>query len=289
MTSRDLAEALGGITAGGWVEVWAPGATFEWHGDVVVQAVKAAPDTRYHLRVGVGERLAGWHLKKLMAVASKALPRLGDDWPDVWHIGRRRGSRPNCRAPRLAGVCAHPACRAPLPEGKRVWCSEWCITLWYAQFTDERLRSVVLERDALRCQLCETLLRPGNCWVPCWQGAVKEMDERARLLPRHDTHDADLPALEARAQLRALRQRQVGEVDHVQPIQYGGDEWDARNCRTLCQRCHAGERRHQREQYADAWERTKTAPPQLRRFTGTELWVPLGAWHGAPVTGSASE
>lgn len=277
MTGPDLAAALSGLPPGGWVELWAPAASAAWIEAVVGCALAEVPEGRKRLRVGTSA--ASWALGGLGAA------RKGWDgstiWPDVWAIGRRRAGRPNVETPRLPGICAHPACRLPLPPRKRAWCNPWCATQWLAWFDWGLMAGVVLERDGLLCAICECDVRPGDRVAPTWWRRKDALECQARDALKLDTREADIEALAARDALRALLALSVAHVDHIRPVRYGGDAWDPANLRVLCPTCHAAQRRPQRERWADEWEAMRRADPWLVVRAGTELWVPLTGRDGA--------
>lgn len=71
---------------------------------------------------------------------------------------------------------------------------------------------------------------------------------------------------------RSCKSAGLLEVDHIQPVSQGGDEWEFTNLQTLCRGCHIAKTRRESGQHSpeylaqiEAWEAEIEARPQLRR------------------------
>lgn len=120
-------------------------------------------------------------------------------------------------------------CNAPVPRGRRSWCSQKCVDEYGATHPQE-IRRLVLLRDGGACALC------GRA---CEAIRRKIYDRLCR---------NDIGALRLRRLLQRFRLplatwfdvRSLWEADHIQPVVEGGSH-DLTNIRTLCVLCHKQE------------------------------------------------
>jgi 5-methylcytosine-specific restriction protein A len=110
-------------------------------------------------------------------------------------------------------------CNLEAPQGRRTFCSDWCVEEWRLRTDPGYLREKVLGRDQGVC---------ATCGVDCL--AASRQLKRLRGLAR------------AKAMLEwGLRpgwKRSLWDADHIVPVAEGGGECDLANIRTLCLKCH---------------------------------------------------
>jgi 5-methylcytosine-specific restriction endonuclease McrA len=110
-------------------------------------------------------------------------------------------------------------CNLETPQGRRTFCSEWCVNEWRLRTDPGYLRDQVFERDRGVCALCS---------VDC----VAELRRLKRLRGVHRA------AGWAAWGLRPRQRASLWDADHIVPVAEGGGECDLSNIRTLCIRCH---------------------------------------------------
>lgn len=96
-------------------------------------------------------------------------------------------------------------CSLEVPQGRRTFCSEWCVHEWKLRTDPGYLRAQVFARDRGVCAIC---------------GLDCEAERRKR------------------KRKRTGRRTSLWDADHIVPVVEGGGECDLDNMRTLCLRCH---------------------------------------------------
>jgi 5-methylcytosine-specific restriction enzyme A len=110
-------------------------------------------------------------------------------------------------------------CNLEVPEGRRTFCSDWCVEEWKLRSDPGHLRERTFERDKGVC---------AHCGLDC----VAEFHHIRRLRGA-----ARLRKL-AEYGIRPGSRRSLWDADHIVPVVEGGGECDLANIRTLCLKCH---------------------------------------------------
>ncbi len=139
----------------------------------------------------------------------------------------------------------------------RAYCSPEHREQYYKNiFTWEEMRNRILARDNKTCQICQTNLEKSEKERETLRNEKfleegKKYPDEMELVRRHLLEEADTMYANALDdEFLALRvgrnklhwdaglERFYLEVDHIVPIVQGGDMWDEKNLRTLCNKCH---------------------------------------------------
>lgn len=138
-------------------------------------------------------------------------------------------------------------CSKEVPERRRSFCSEACVTTWKLRTDPQAQTRFLLKRDQGICQLCrldclallaelKTLRLEAR--KERWGYAGTVQFEGALGSDQHlDRFTARLTALSVPLHLRGL-DRRLWEADHTVPVVEGGGDCGPENLRTLCWACH---------------------------------------------------
>ena len=110
-------------------------------------------------------------------------------------------------------------CNLEVPQGRRTFCSDWCVEEWRLRTDPGYMREKVLERDRGVC---------AGCGVDCLEAwrELKRQRGGARLKRWREWG------------LRPGSRKTLWDADHIVPVSEGGGECDLANVRTLCLKCH---------------------------------------------------
>lgn len=129
-------------------------------------------------------------------------------WADRRHLPRGPNGRHLCRW-----------CNLEVPQGRRTFCSDWCVEEWRLRTDPGYLREKVLERDRGVCAEC------GLDCLAAWR-RLKRLRGAARAREQREWG------------LRNASRKSLWDADHIVPVIEGGGECDLDNLRTLCLKCH---------------------------------------------------
>jgi 5-methylcytosine-specific restriction enzyme A len=110
-------------------------------------------------------------------------------------------------------------CSLEVPEGRRTFCSEFCVHEWRLRTDPGYLREQVFKRDRGVCAQCG-------------------IDTVAEALHLKRLRGAARLARFAAWGLRPGGRHSLWDADHILPVAEGGGECDLENLRTLCLKCH---------------------------------------------------
>jgi 5-methylcytosine-specific restriction endonuclease McrA len=129
-------------------------------------------------------------------------------WADPGELPKGPNGRALCRW-----------CNLEVPEGRRTFCSEWCVNEWRLRSNPGYLREQVFARDRGVC---------AQCGVDCESEMrrLKRLKGASRLKAWRDWG------------FRPNQRKSLWDADHIVPVVEGGGECDLSNMRTLCARCH---------------------------------------------------
>ena len=112
-------------------------------------------------------------------------------------------------------------CNLEVPQGRRTFCSSWCVNEWRLRTDPAYVRDCVFARDNGICALCGL-------------DTVREWTRIRRL------RGANRSGALSWWGLRRMNRASLWDADHIVPVSEGGGECDLSNLRTLCLRCHRG-------------------------------------------------
>ena len=115
------------------------------------------------------------------------------------------------------GRCLCRWCNLEVPQGRRTFCSDWCVEEWKLRSDPGHLRERVFERDHGVCAQCGI-----NCVAE--YARVRRLRGRSRL--------------RAMAHWNMGARKSLWDADHILPVSEGGGTCDLENMRTLCLLCH---------------------------------------------------
>jgi 5-methylcytosine-specific restriction enzyme A len=121
------------------------------------------------------------------------------------------------RGPNGRALCRW--CTVEVPQGRRTFCSDWCVHEWRLRSDSGYVREQILARDKGVCALCSV-----DC-VREWN-RIRRVRGRARELALRDWG------------VRLRQRSSLWDADHIVPVAEGGGECDLANIRTLCLKCH---------------------------------------------------
>ena len=111
-------------------------------------------------------------------------------------------------------------CSLEVPQGRRTFCSGWCVDQWRLRTDPGYLRERTFARDRGVCALCAT-------------------DTAAEFIRMKRNRGIARQRLLAEWGLKTLNHRRsLWDADHILPVAEGGGTCDLDNIRTLCLRCH---------------------------------------------------
>lgn len=110
-------------------------------------------------------------------------------------------------------------CQIEVPQGRRTFCSDFCVEEWRLRTDPSYLRDKTFERDRGVCALCET-------------------DTVAALRHLKRSRGTARVNLMREWGLKSVSRRSLWDADHIVPVVEGGGACDLSNIRTLCLRCH---------------------------------------------------
>jgi 5-methylcytosine-specific restriction endonuclease McrA len=121
------------------------------------------------------------------------------------------------RGPNGRALCRW--CTLEVPQGRRTFCSDWCVHEWRLRSDPGYVREQLLVRDKGVCALC------GIDCVREWN-RIRKARGRAREVALRDW------------EVRLRQRGSLWDADHIVPVAEGGGECDLANMRTLCLKCH---------------------------------------------------
>jgi 5-methylcytosine-specific restriction enzyme A len=131
--------------------------------------------------------------------------------------GGRADSDSLPRGPNGRALCRW--CKIEVPQGRRTFCSDWCVHEWRLRSDPGYVREQILARDKGVCAMC------GIDCVREWN-RIRRARGRARELALREWG------------VRLRQRSSLWDADHIVPVAEGGGECDLVNMRTLCLKCH---------------------------------------------------
>ncbi|HUA17552.1 MAG TPA: HNH endonuclease [Bryobacteraceae bacterium] len=131
-------------------------------------------------------------------------------WADRRSLARGPNGRILCRW-----------CNLEVPQGRKTFCSDWCVEEWRLRSDPGYLREKVFERDRGICAACGV-----DCHA-AWR-SLQRLRGASRLRAWREWG------------VRAGSRKSLWDADHILPVVEGGGECDLANIRTLCLKCHRG-------------------------------------------------
>ncbi len=110
-------------------------------------------------------------------------------------------------------------CSVEVPQGRRTFCSAWCVHEWRLRTDPGYLRQQVFARDRGHCALCRIDAIEAFRKLKCARGSSRKI-----MLDYWG--------------MKSVTRKSLWDADHILPVCKGGGECDLANLRTLCLACH---------------------------------------------------
>lgn len=155
------------------------------------------------------------------------------DRPEIMHTTQRWGSsrdfvQPPGRGPNGRRFCRW--CHEEVPKGRRTFCGERCLDLYWIRCSGGEVRRLVFKRDGGICA-----------------GCGMDAEKLARIIQRADRHYRELNEIRWMHEPMLTVAMELGmyahagtcwQPDHILPVAEGGGMCGLSNYRTLCTVCH---------------------------------------------------